>query len=165
MGLSVRTAKRPTRSRCAFLALLAAAAVLLLGARGSLGDDGGDWSADGRLRYKSLGSDGRPQCADMDVDFPVTATTGLPTDEFIKTDGARFTIGECTEFIFSGWNQWEVLELASDAPSPFRWTPKCGREHIVNVMNEAAEAGLTVLRVCRRSPACTTRTSSEAWTS
>jgi hypothetical protein len=45
-------------------------------------------------------------------------------------------------FVFAGWNQWEVLEAASDAPPPFRHLPLPGREHIVRLMNEAVENGL-----------------------
>jgi|AntAceMinimDraft_11_1070367.scaffolds.fasta_scaffold107472_1 hypothetical protein len=45
-------------------------------------------------------------------------------------------------FVFAGWNQWEVLEAASDAPPPFRHLPLPGREHIVRLMNEAVENGM-----------------------
>ena len=50
-------------------------------------------------------------------------------------------------FVFAGWNQWEVLEAASDAPAPFRHLPLPGREHIVRLMNEAVTNGLKVVRM------------------
>lgn len=106
----------------------------------------GTWRPDGTLVYATFGDDNRPQCAALNVTWPVAATTGLPADAFVGVSGTHFTLGECDPFIFAGWNQWEVLELASDAPAPFRWTPKCGREHIVSVLNRAAEDGLTVMR-------------------
>ena len=43
------------------------------------------------------------------------------------------------DFVFAGWNQWEVLEAASDALPPFRHLPLPGREHVVRLMNEAVE--------------------------
>ena len=51
------------------------------------------------------------------------------------------------DFVFAGWNQWEVLEADSDAPAPFRHLPLPGREHIVRLMNEAVENGLKVVRM------------------
>lgn len=88
---------------------------------------------------------GRKKCADGDNEFASAGTTGLPEDEFVEVDGDKFVMG-CKEFIFAGWNQWEIMELASDAPEPFRYTPKCGREHIVDVMNDAVKSGLKVMR-------------------
>ncbi len=79
---------------------------------------------------------------------------------------------ECKEFYFAGWNMWEVrasgaeswayaylrnvgtqvVELGSNAPSPpFRSTPKKGREHLVNVMNQGVAAGMKVIRVWAHS--------------
>lgn len=75
-----------------------------------------------------------------------TGTTCLAGDDFVKREGARFTLGG-QEFVFSGWNQWEIMEAASGAPPPFRNLPKLGRDHITNVMNQGVENGLKVMRV------------------
>ena len=61
----------------------------------------------------------------------------------MRTKGNKFTLGG-RDFVFAGWNQWEVLEAASDAPPPFRHLPLPGREHVVRLMNEAVENGLKV---------------------
>jgi hypothetical protein len=52
------------------------------------------------------------------------------------------TLAAGADFVFAGWNQWEVLEAASDAPAPFRHLPLPGKEHIVRLMNEAVKNGL-----------------------
>ena len=78
------------------------------------------------------------------LDDQVTRTTCLPSDAFVRTNGSnKFTLGG-RDFVFAGWNQWEVLEAASDAPPPFRHLPLPGREHVVRLMNEAVENGLKV---------------------
>lgn len=77
------------------------------------------------------------------LDDQVTRTTCLPSDAFVSTKGSKFRLGG-RDFVFAGWNQWEVLEAASDAPPPFRHLPLPGREHVVRLMNEAVENGLKV---------------------
>ena len=77
------------------------------------------------------------------LDDQVTRTTCLPSDAFVRLRGNKFTLGG-RDFVFAGWNQWEVLEAASDAPPPFRHLPLPGREHVVRLMNEAVENGLKV---------------------
>lgn len=77
------------------------------------------------------------------LDDQVTRTTCLPSDDFVRTKNNKFTLGG-RDFVFAGWNQWEVLEAASDAPPPFRHLPLPGREHVVRLMNEAVENGLKV---------------------
>jgi hypothetical protein len=75
-----------------------------------------------------------------DVSDQVRSTTCLASDAFVRVagDGKTFELrGE--PWIFAGWNQWEVLEAASNAPPPFRHLPLPGREHIVRQMNEAGE--------------------------
>ena len=57
----------------------------------------------------------------LPLDDQVTRTTCL-TDDFVRTKGNKFTLGG-RDFVFAGWNQWEVLEAASDAPPPFRHLP------------------------------------------
>jgi mannan endo-1,4-beta-mannosidase len=81
-----------------------------------------------------------------DVDDQTRATTCLPRDDFVRANGALFELGG-KPFAFAGWNQWEVLEAASDAPPPFRHLPLPGREHVVRLMNEAVENGLKVVRM------------------
>ena len=83
---------------------------------------------------------------DKPLEDQTTATTCNPRDDFVRTSGGQFTLGG-ERFVFAGWNQWEVLEAASDAPPPFRHLPLPGREHIVRVMNEAVRAGLKVVRM------------------
>ena len=59
-----------------------------------------------------------------DVSDQVTQTTCLPSDAFVRVagDGKTFELrGE--PWVFAGWNQWEVLEAASNAPPPFRIVP------------------------------------------
>ena len=83
-----------------------------------------------------------------DVSDQVGRTTCLVSDAFVRVagDGKTFSLnGE--PWVFAGWNQWEVLEAASDAPPPFRHLPLPGREHIVRQMNEAVDAGLKVMRL------------------
>jgi len=82
------------------------------------------------------------------IEDQVTATTCLPTDQFVRVSpsGKTFELNG-KPFIFAGWNQWEVLEAASDAPAPFRHLPLPGREHIVRQMNEAVSVGLKVMRM------------------
>ena len=83
-----------------------------------------------------------------DVSDQVRSTTCLASDAFVRVagDGKTFELrGE--PWIFAGWNQWEVLEAASNAPPPFRHLPLPGREHIVRQMNEAVSAGLKVMRM------------------
>ncbi len=62
-------------------------------------------------------------------------------------------VGEqCREFYFNGWNMWEVVELGSNAPSPpFRSTPKLGRQHLTNVMDQGVAAGMKVARMWAHS--------------
>ena len=79
----------------------------------------------------------------LPLDDQVTRTTCLDSDDFVRTNGNKFTLGG-RDFVFAGWNQWEVLEAASDAPPPFRHLPLPGREHVVRLMNEAVENGLKV---------------------
>ena len=104
-----------------------------------------------------------------DVSDQVGRTTCLVSDAFVRVagDGKTFSLnGE--PWVFAGWNQWEVLEAASDAPPPFRHLPLPGREHIVRQMNEAVDAGLKVMRLWAHTiteghalerPASSTRTS------
>ena len=73
-------------------------------------------------------------------------TTCLASDAFVRAEGSKFTLGG-RDFVFAGWNQWEVLEAASDAPPPFRHLPLPGREHVVRQMNEAVANGLKVVRM------------------
>ena len=83
-----------------------------------------------------------------DVSDQVGRTTCLVSDAFVRVagDGKTFSLnGE--PWVFAGWNQWEVLEAASDAPPPFRHLPLPGREHIVRQMNEAVDAGLKTMRL------------------
>jgi len=142
-GSKVQPVKqRLLRRGCAYGA--SALVVLALASRAVTGQ-ADDKDAVLEIEYETYGPDNRPFCSDMDIDFPVAGTTGLPKDTFVTTSGDKFLLG-CKEFIFAGWNQWEILELASDAPPPFRWTPKCGREHIVSVMNQAVENDLKVMR-------------------
>jgi len=82
------------------------------------------------------------------IDDQVIATTCLPNDAFVTVaaSGKTFQLGNAP-FVFAGWNQWEVLEAASDAPAPFRHLPLPGKEHIVRQMNEAVSVGLKVMRM------------------
>jgi mannan endo-1,4-beta-mannosidase len=50
-------------------------------------------------------------------------------------------------FTFAGWNQWEVVEASSNAPPPYRWTPKLGIEHVTNQLDVAVKTGLKVVRI------------------
>lgn len=100
-------------------------------------------------RGSSFGEDGRPFCTDLDIDWDefVQSETGLP-DEFVRVVDGQFVIGEeCTPLVFAGFNFWEFPELANDMPPPQRFTPRCNREHIVRVFNEAVDAGLKFARV------------------
>jgi len=78
--------------------------------------------------------------------------TGLP-DGFVAVKGTQLTVGDdCHPFYFSGWNSWEFLELASEAPSPpFRSTPLKGKQHVLNVMDTGVKAGLKVIRLWAHS--------------
>jgi mannan endo-1,4-beta-mannosidase len=80
------------------------------------------------------------------LDDQVARTTCLASDAFVRAEGSKFTLGG-RDFVFAGWNQWEVLEAASDAPPPFRHLPLPGREHVVRQMNEAVANGLKVVRM------------------
>ena len=55
------------------------------------------------------------------------------------------------QFLFAGWNIWEIMEGASDAPAPFRYLNRDGREMIKKMMNKGVESGLTVVRKAQRS--------------
>ena len=99
-------------------------------------------------RFRVLDDGGAHNALNYDkpLEDQATATTCNPRDDFVRTSGGQFTLGG-ERFVFAGWNQWEVLEAASDAPPPFRHLPLPGREHIVRVMNEAVRAGLKVVRM------------------
>ena len=73
-------------------------------------------------------------------------STCLPTDEFVRVSGDSFILNN-KPFTFAGWNQWEVVEAASNAPPPYRWTPKLGIEHITNQLDVAVRTGLKVVRI------------------
>jgi mannan endo-1,4-beta-mannosidase len=76
----------------------------------------------------------------------VKLNTCLKKNMFVRVNGAQFEIDD-EPFIFAGWNQWEVVEAASDAPPPYRWTPKLGVEHLVKQLDVAVETGLKVARI------------------
>jgi|TARA_B100001540_G_scaffold317515_1_gene351042 mannan endo-1,4-beta-mannosidase len=80
------------------------------------------------------------------VSDQVTATTCLAPDSFVRVNGNRFEING-KEFIFAGWNQWEVMEASNNVGPPARHLPLDGREHMVRVMNAAVESGLKVVRI------------------
>ena len=127
-------------------------------------------------RFRVLDDGGAHNALNYDkpLEDQATATTCNPRDDFVRTSGGQFTLGG-ERFVFAGWNQWEVLEAASDAPPPFRHLPLPGREHIVRVMNEAVDAGLKVVRMwahtitpgyaAQVSPGSGTRRSSRGWIS
>jgi len=75
----------------------------------------------------------------------VTATTCLP-DAFVKVNGNNFELNGA-RFMAVGWNQWEVLEQASDAGPPARYLPLPGKEHIVRLFNEGTATGMKVVRI------------------
>lgn len=79
-----------------------------------------------------------------DISNQVLATTCLP-DAFVRVNGDNFEVNG-QRFIAIGWNQWEVLEQASDAGPPARHLPLPGREHIIRVFNEGVATGMKVVR-------------------
>ena len=78
-------------------------------------------------------------------DNAVALTTCLP-DAFVKVTNGKFTI-DGAPFVFAGWNQWEVLEAASNAPAPFRHLRLPGKEMIVRLMNQGVATGMKVMRL------------------
>ena len=50
--------------------------------------------------------------------------------------GYQFTLAN-RPFTFAGWNHWEVVEASSNAPPPYRWTPKFGIEPRGNTARSA----------------------------
>lgn len=106
-------------------------------------------SADHEANWFRTTPNGRHASIDASkrVDEQVTATTCLPSDSFVRVNGRQFELSG-KEFVFAGWNQWEMMEAAMEAPSPpARHLPLPGREHIVRIMNEAVRTGLKVVRV------------------
>ena len=77
---------------------------------------------------------------------PSSRTTCLPSDAFVRVSGDQFTLAN-RPFTFAGWNQWEVVEASSNAPPPYRWTPKLGIEHVVTQLDRAVSSGLKVVRI------------------
>ncbi|CEF97526.1 Glycoside hydrolase, catalytic domain [Ostreococcus tauri] len=102
-------------------------------------DHDADW-------FRSTNS-GRHNSLDLSkgLEDQVAATTCL-SDSFVRVNGRRFEVGG-EEFIFAGWNQWEMMEQATGAGPPARHTPLSGREHIVRLLNEGVKTGLKVIRV------------------
>lgn len=92
------------------------------------------------------------------VAYPVPGSTGLDRDSFVTRSGSRFSIGGC-DFVFAGVNVWQAPELASDTQVG-RGNPKPGREHLANVMNEAVNSNLKVMRIW----AHTVTSGRELWT-
>ena len=82
----------------------------------------------------------------LEVGSPTQATTCLPKDAFVRVNGNKFELGG-KEFIFAGWNQWEMMEAATGAGPPARHLPLPGREHIQRLLNEGVAEGLKVVRV------------------
>ena len=84
----------------------------------------------------------------LDILLPITeqatASTCLP-EGFVRTNGAKFEI-DGKDFIFAGWNMWEMMEQVSGAGPPARHLPLPGREHIIRIMNEGVKTGLKVIR-------------------
>lgn len=85
----------------------------------------------------------------LDYSRPLTdqveATTCLP-DAFVRVNGNKFQING-KDFVFAGWNQWEMMEAVSNAGPPARHLPLPGREHVVRLMNEGVRNGLKLIRV------------------
>jgi len=121
--------------------LLAAALALASASPRRLMSHHADWFRENAGKHNGLDLTDGADIADM-----VSATTCLP-DDFVKVNkDGEFVIND-EPFIFAGWNQWEILEAASDAPPPFRHLPLPGREHIVRLFNEAVDNGLKVVRI------------------
>jgi len=80
-----------------------------------------------------------------DVTYPVVGNTGLDAEGFVRASGNKFTINGC-DFVFAGFNVWQAVELGSNLQVN-RGNPKPGREHLTNILNEAASSGLKVMRV------------------
>ncbi|KAK9841349.1 hypothetical protein WJX74_004374 [Apatococcus lobatus] len=77
------------------------------------------------------------------------ASTGISDDYFVSIDRDGDFANGCTKFFFSGWNQWEAVEMGAGAPvlhgpslPPNMTSPQLLRE----IMDQAVSSGLTVMR-------------------
>ena len=78
---------------------------------------------------------------------PSSRTTCLPLGRVRPRLGSdQFTLAN-KPFTFAGWNQWEVVEASSNAPPPYRWTPKSGIEHVVTSSIERCRRGQKVVGI------------------
>lgn len=70
----------------------------------------------------------------------------IQTHENVVYEGAFGRMS--SQFVYAGWNIWEILDAASYAPPPFRHLGRDGRVMIQRMMNQAVDSGLTVVCDC-----------------